>query len=265
MIKLSANLSFLFNELPFEKRFNASSVLGFKAVEFLFPYEYKINSIKEWLEEAKQKLILFNTYPGSLENGERGIASIIGRENEFKEKFDLAIEYGSQLNCSFIHVMPGINPENNMRNKARDVFKENLYYAANACSKHNITALIEPINDRDIPNYHLNYVDDALGIIKEINHPHLKLQLDLYHAQIMSGDLTNIIKKSIEYTKHIQIASPPYRSEPGTGEINYNFIFNVINNLGYDGYIGCEYKPLNQTIDSLKWAVNFGINSKIND
>ena len=142
----------------------------------------------------------------------------------FKEKFDLAIEYGSQLNCSFIHVMPGINPENNMRNKARDVFKENLYYAANACSKHNITALIEPINNRDIPNYHLNYVDDALGIIKEINHPNLKLQLDLYHAQIMSGDLTNIIKRSMEYTKHIQIASPPYRSEPDTGEINYNFI-----------------------------------------
>ncbi|MDB3955105.1 TIM barrel protein [Alphaproteobacteria bacterium] len=265
MIKLSANLSFLFNELPFEKRFNASSVLGFKAVEFLFPYEYKINSIKEWLEEAKQKLILFNTYPGSWENGERGIASIVGREIEFREKFELSIEYASQLDCPFIHVMSGINTKNNMHNKARDIFKENLHYAATSCSKHNITALIEPINDRDIPNYHLNYVDDALNIIKEINHPNLKLQLDLYHAQIMSGDLTNIIKRSIEYTKHIQIASPPYRSDPGTGEINYNFIFNVINNLNYNGYIGCEYKPLDQTVNSLKWAVNFGINNKINN
>ena len=161
--------------------------------------------------------------------------------------------------------MSGINTKNNMHNKARDIFKENLHYAAKSCSKHNITALIEPINARDIPNYHLNYVDDALDIIKEINHPKLKLQLDFYHAQIMSGDLTNIIKRSIEYTKHIQIASPPYRSDPGTGEINYNFIFNVINNLNYNGYIGCEYKPLDQTVNSLKWAVNFGINNKINN
>ena len=259
MIKLSANLSFLFNELPFEKRFNASSALGFKAVEFLFPYEYKINNIKDWLEEAKQKLILFNTYPGSWENGDRGIASIIGRENEFREKFDLAIEYASQLNCPFIHVMPGINTQDNMVNKARDVFKENLHYAANACAENNIIALIEAINDRDIPNYHLNYVDDALSIIKEINHPSLKLQLDLYHAQIMSGDLTNIINKSIEHTKHIQIASPPNRSEPDNGEINYPFIFDMIDKLNYQGYIGCEYKPSSNTQDSLVWAKKYNI------
>jgi hydroxypyruvate isomerase len=259
MIKLSANLSFLFNELPFEKRFNASSALGFKAVEFLFPYEYKINNIKDWLEEAKQKLILFNTYPGSWENGDRGIASIIGRENEFREKFNLAIEYASQLNCPFIHVMPGINTQDNMVNKARDVFKENLHYAANACAENNIIALIEAINDRDIPNYHLNYVDDALSIIKEINHPSLKLQLDLYHAQIMSGDLTNIINKSIEHTKHIQIASPPNRSEPDNGEINYPFIFDMIDKLNYQGYIGCEYKPSSNTQDSLVWAKKYNI------
>ena len=259
MIKLSANLSFLFNELPFEKRFNASSALGFKAVEFLFPYEYKINNIKDWLEEAKQKLILFNTYPGSWENGDRGIASITGRENEFREKFDLAIEYASQLNCPFIHVMPGINTQDNMVNKARDVFKENLHYAANACAENNIIALIEAINDRDIPNYHLNYVDDALSIIKEINHPSLKLQLDLYHAQIMSGDLTNIINKSIEHTKHIQIASPPNRSEPDNGEINYPFIFDMIDKLNYQGYIGCEYKPSSNTQDSLVWAKKYNI------
>ena len=259
MIKLSANLSFLFNELPFEKRFNASSALGFKAVEFLFPYEYKINNIKDWLEEAKQKLILFNTYPGSWENGDRGIASIIGRENEFREKFDLAIEYASQLNCPFIHVMPGIDAQKNMHNKARDVFKENLNYAANACSKNNIIALIEAINNRDIPNYHLNDVDDALSIIKEINHPSLKLQLDLYHAQIMSGDLTNIINKSIEHTKHIQIASPPNRSEPDNGEINYPFIFDIIDKLNYQGYIGCEYKPSSNTQDSLVWAKKYNI------
>jgi hydroxypyruvate isomerase len=259
MIKLSANLSFLFNELPFEKRFNASSALGFKAVEFLFPYEYKINDIKGWLEEAKQKLILFNTYPGLWENGDRGIASIIGRENEFREKFDLAIEYALQLNCPFIHVMPGINTQDNMVNKARDVFKENLHYAANACAENNIIALIEAINDRDIPNYHLNYVDDALSIIKEINHPSLKLQLDLYHAQIMSGDLTNIINKSIEHTKHIQIASPPNRSEPDNGEINYPFIFDMIDKLNYQGYIGCEYKPSSNTQDSLVWAKKYNI------
>jgi hydroxypyruvate isomerase len=259
MIKLSANLSFLFNELPFQERFNASSNLGFKAVEFFFPYEYEISNIKCWLEEAKQKLILFNTYPGSLKNGDRGIASIVGRENEFREKFDLAIEYASKLNCPFIHVMAGINKKNNNIIKARDVFKENLYYAANACAKNNIIALIEAINDRDIPNYHLNYVDDALNIIKEINHPSLKLQLDLYHAQIMSGDLTNIINKSIKYTKHIQIASPPHRHEPDKGEINYSFIFDMIEKLHYQGYIGCEYKPSTNTKDSLVWAKKYNI------
>ena len=259
MIKLSANLSFLFNELPFEKRFNAASELGFKAVEFFFPYDYKIENIKHWLEEANVKLILFNSYPGLLEKGERGIASLVGRENEFKEKFDLAIKYAVQLACPFIHVMPGIDIKGSNIKKSRDVFIKNLSYAANICSKNNIIALIEPINNRDIPYYHLNYVDDAISIIKELNHPALKLQLDLYHAQIMSGNLTHIINNSIEYTKHIQIASPPYRYEPDKGEINYSFIFDRIEKLKYQGHIGCEYKPFANTKDSLKWAEKYNI------
>ena len=224
MIKLSANLSFLFTDLPFEKRFNAASDIGFKAVEFLFPYNYKINNIKSWLEEANLKLILFNSFPGNLEKGEKGIACLIGRENEFKEKFSIALEYAEQLKCPFIHIMPGIELDEKYRNKYRDIFKKNLSYAASLSKGKNITILIEAINDKDIPSYHLNYVSDAIDIIEELKHPFLKLQLDLYHAQIMSGNLTSIIEKSISYTKHMQIASPPYRHEPDKGEINFQYI-----------------------------------------
>ena len=259
MIKLSANLSFLFTELPFEKRFNAASDKGFKAVEFLFPYNYQINNIKSWLEEANLKLILFNSFPGNLEKGEKGIACLIGRENEFKEKFSIALEYAEQLKCPFIHIMPGIELDEKYRNKYRDIFKKNLSYAASLSKGKNITILIEAINDKDIPSYHLNYVSDAIDIIEELKHPYLKLQLDLYHAQIMSGNLTSIIEKSISYTKHMQIASPPYRHEPDKGEINFQYIFSIIEKLKYDGYIGCEYNPSTNTKDSLHWAQNYNI------
>jgi len=259
MIKLSANLSFLFTELPFEKRFNAAANIGFKAVEFLFPYNYKINNLQSWLEKANLNLILFNSYPGHLEKGEKGIACLIGRENEFKEKFSMALEYAEQLKCPFIHIMPGIELDQKDKNKYRDIFKKNLSYAANLSQEKKITILIEAINDKDIPNYHLNYVSDAINIIEELKHPSLKLQLDLYHAQIMSGNLTTIIEKSINHTKHIQIAAPPYRHEPDKGEINYQFIFNLIEKLKYDGYIGCEYNPSTNTRDSLQWAKNYNI------
>ena len=259
MIKLSANLSFLFKELPFEKRFNAASKLGFKAVEFLFPYDYEISNLKSYLSEANIKLILFNSFPGSLEKGEKGIACLIGRENEFKEKFNLALEYAVKLNCPYIHIMPGIELNSSNKTKYRDIFKKNLFYAANLSQKKNITILIEAINNKDIPNYHLNYVSDATDIIKELDHPSIKLQLDLYHAQIMSGNITNIIEKSIKYTKHIQIAAPPYRYEPSKGEINYPFIFKKLDSIDYKGYIGCEYNPSINTEDSLKWAKEFNI------
>ena len=263
MIKLSANLSFLFNELPFEKRFDAASKLGFKAVEFLFPYNYKISDLKSYLKEANIKLILFNSFPGSLEKGERGIACLVERENEFKEKFNLALEYAEKLNCPFIHIMPGIELTPSYKTRYRDIFKKNLVYAANLSQKKNITILIEAINNKDIPNYHLNYVADAIEIIEELKHPAIKLQLDLYHAQIMSGNITNIIERSIKYTKHIQIASPPYRYEPDKGEINYPFIFEKLERLKYQGYIGCEYNPSINTEDSLKWANKYKI--KINN
>ena len=259
MIKLSANLSFLFTELPFEKRFNAAANIGFKAVEFLFPYNYQINHIKSWLEEANLKLILFNSFPGNLEKGEKGIACLIGRENEFKEKFSIALEYAEQLKCPFIHIMPGIELDEKYRNKYRDIFKKNLSYAASLSKGKNITILIEAINDKDIPSYHLNYVSDAIDIIEELKHPYLKLQLDLYHAQIMSSNLTSISEKSISYTKHMQIASPPYRHEPDKGEINFQYIFSIIEKLKYDGYIGCEYNPSTNTKDSLHWAQNYNI------
>ena len=155
--------------------------------------------------------------------------------------------------------MPGIELDEKNKIKYRDIFKNNLNYAANLSKEKNITVLIEAINNKDIPNYHLNYVSDAIDIIEELKHPSLKLQLDLYHAQIMSGNLTRIIETSINLTKHMQIASPPYRYEPDKGEINFQFIFSIIEKLKYDGYIGCEYNPSTNTKDSLHWAQNYNI------
>ena len=260
MIKLSANLSFLFNEVSFKNKFKEASKVGFKAVEFLFPYEYNVNEIKRYLKENKLKLVLFNTHPGSWKKGDRGLASKIGRENEFKDNFYKTIEYANELNCPNIHVLAGVNNEKSSITKSRDLYIKNLLFCADLAKKNNFYVLIEAINNIDIPNYHLNFVSDAISIIKEINHPSLKLLLDIYHAQIMSGNLSSLIKKALPYTNHIQIACPPGRNEPNEGEINYPYLFNIIKNYNYNGYIGCEYRPLNNTLNSLKWAKSFGIN-----
>ena len=259
MIKLSANLSFLFNEVSFYKKFKEAAKLGFKAVEFLFPYEFNVNEIKEHLDNYNLSLVLFNTHPGEWGKGERGLASVINRETEFKDNFYKTIEYAKILNCPNIHIMAGINTDQSKISKCREVFIKNLLFCSKLAKINGFKILIEPINNIDIPNYHLNYIDDAINIIKEINHPSLRLQLDLYHAQIMTGNLSRIIKKALPYTNHIQIASPPGRHEPNEGEINYPFLFNIISSSKYKGYIGCEYNPLNNTKDSLKWATNYGI------
>ncbi len=258
MVKLSANLSFLFKEVPFIKRFKEASDLGFKAVEFLFPYEYNVKDIKDHLNVNNLSLVLFNTHPGNWQKGERGLASVLNRESEFKDSFYKTIEYAKKLNCPNIHIMAGVNENKKEINKCRDQFIKNLIFCADLAKLNKFSVLIEPINNFDIPNYHLNYVDDAISIIKQINHPSLKLQLDLYHAQIMSGNLSKIIDKALPYTNHIQIASPPGRNEPNEGEINYPFLFNILNK-NYKGYIGCEYNPLKNTKDSLKWAKPFGV------
>ena len=168
MIKLSANLSFLFNEVSFKNKFKEASKVGFKAVEFLFPYEYNVNEIKRYLEENKLKLVLFNTHPGSWKKGDRGLASKIGRENEFKDNFYKTIEYANELNCPNIHVLAGVNNEKSSITKSRDLYIKNLLFCADLAKKNNFYVLIEAINNIDIPNYHLNFVSDAISIIKEI-------------------------------------------------------------------------------------------------
>ena len=261
MIKLSANLSFLFTEIPFLERFKSASEAGFNAVEYFFPYKWEASFLKKLLDEAQIKQVLFNISPGSIEDGERGLASIIGREEEFQAQVKQSIHYAKILECPQIHIMAGIFDKNADPKKTKETFKINLAYAAEECGKNKIYALIEPINTKDIPGYFLNFADDAVQFINEINHPYLRLQLDLYHTQIMSGNLTHYLKKYIHLIKHIQIASPPDRNEPNKGEINYEYIFNLINDLKYDGYIGCEYKPSDNTRDGLIWAKKFGIKS----
>ena len=257
MIKFSANISFLFTEFSFLDRFKVASENGFTAVEYLFPYKWDPLLLKNILDKEKLRQVLFNISPGSETKGEKGLASLVGREEEFKIQIKEAIHYAKILECTQIHIMAGIPEKDSSPIKIHKTFLNNLSYAADQCGKNNIYSLIEPINNIDIPGYYLNYTNDAAKIINELNHPFLRMQLDLYHTQIMSGNLSHFIKKYIHLINHIQIASPPNRYEPDKGEINYDFIFKLLKQLNYSGYIGCEYKPSKNSIDSLNWIKKY--------
>ncbi len=253
MPKFAANLSMMFNEVPFPERFAAAAKAGFKAVEFLFPYEYTPAQVAGWLKENNLKNALFNMPPGNWAAGDRGMASIPGREQEFCDGVAKAIEYALALGTPTIHAMAGMLPAGADREAHRVTYVDNIWYAAKELAKHNLTLVIEPINTRDMPGYFLNYQDEAHAIRKEIGEPNLKVQMDFYHVQIMEGDLTMTFKNNFEGIGHVQIASVPTRNEPDEGEINYGHIFKLLDDMGYDGYVGCEYRPRGRTEDGLGW------------
>lgn len=253
MPKFAANLSMMFNEVPFPERFAAAAKAGFKAVEFLFPYDYTPAQVAGWLKENNLKNALFNMPPGNWAAGDRGMASIPGREQEFCDGVAKAIEYALALGTPTVHAMAGMLPAGADRATHRSTYVDNIWYAAKELGKHNLTLVIEPINTRDMPGYFLNYQDEAHAIRKEIGEPNLKVQMDFYHVQIMEGDLTMTFKNNFEGIGHVQIASVPTRNEPDEGEINYRHIFKLLDDLGYDGYVGCEYRPRGRTEDGLGW------------
>lgn len=253
MPKFAANLTMMFNEVPFPQRFAAAAKAGFPAVEFLFPYDYPPAEVARWLQEAGLKNALFNMPPGDWAAGERGVASLPGREEEFRAGVARAIEYARALGTPSIHAMAGLLPSGADRKRHREVFVANLRHAAKALAGEGRTLLIEPINSRDIPGYFLNTQAEAHAIREEIDQPNLKVQMDFYHAQIVEGDLSVTLRKHIAHVGHVQIASVPDRHEPDEGEIDYRHIFRLLDELGYPGWVGCEYRPRGRTEDGLGW------------
>ncbi|MET0266570.1 MAG: hydroxypyruvate isomerase [Duganella sp.] len=253
MPKFAANLSMLFTEAPFLERFSLARAHGFEAVEFLFPYAYEASQIAEQLQASGLQLVLFNLPGGDAEAGDRGMACDPGRVEEFRAGVHSALAYALALGVRQLHCMAGklaagVRPE-----LARTTYLDNLRYAAEVLQPHGINVLIEPINHYDIPGYFLNYSRQALAIIAEANCPNLFLQYDVYHMQRMEGELSNTIRANLAVIRHMQIADTPGRHEPGTGEINYRHLLALLDEIGYQGWIGCEYIPSAGTSASLNW------------
>ena len=259
MPKFAANLTMMFNERPFVERFQAAAEAGFKAVEFLFPYEYAMEELAVQLNACQLQNVLFNMPPGDWAAGERGTASLPGREQEFRGGVATALAYAKALGTPRLHAMAGLLPENADVadvSRHRAVFIDNLRYACAEAAKLGVTILIEPINTRDIPRYFLNTQADAHAIREEAGAPNLKVQMDFYHAQIVEGDIAMKVRRYLPHIGHIQIAGVPERNEPDTGEVNYDYLFRLLDELGYDGWLGCEYRPAKGTLEGLGWLKN---------
>ncbi|HCZ15550.1 MAG TPA: hydroxypyruvate isomerase family protein [Accumulibacter sp.] len=256
MPKFAANLSTMFNEVPFPQRFAAAARAGFRAVEFLFPYEHGATEVAGWLRENRLENVLFNLPPGDWAGGERGLAALPGREADFRASVDRALEYALALGTRRLHAMAGVlvvEAQRDYRAACRETYLDNLRYAARELAKHDRTLLIEPINGRDMPGYFLNSQADAHAVRDLVGEPNLKVQMDFYHAQIVEGDLATTFRKHFAGIGHVQIASVPSRHEPDDGEVNYRYLFRLLDELGYDGWVGCEYRPRGRTEDGLGW------------
>lgn len=259
MPKLAANISMMFTELPFLDRIAASADAGFKAVEFLFPYDYPADDIAARLQSNGVANVLFNAPPGNWAEGERGIAALPGREQEFREGIERAIRYAKVLGTPNIHVMAGVLPADADRDECRAVYIRNLKLAAAECGPHGLNVLIEPINSRDMPGYLLNRQAQAHDIRVAVAARNLKVQMDFYHAQIMEGDIAMTFRKYQDHVGHIQIAGVPERHEPDTGEVNYAYLFRLLDELGYQGWVGCEYRPAGSTPEGLGWMASLAV------
>jgi hydroxypyruvate isomerase len=259
MPKLAANLTMLFNEVDFLDRLEAAAKAGFTAVEYLFPYPYPKERLAEKLASHRLVQVLHNLPAGNWAAGERGIACHPDRVNEFNDGVGLAIEYAKALGCKQVNCLAGIAPKSVAPDVLRETFVGNLRFAAEALAHAGIRLLIEPINSFDIPGFYLTHTGQAVDIIGEVGSSNLYVQYDIYHMQTMEGELANTIKAELSRIAHIQLADNPGRNEPGTGEINYRFLFGFLDAIGYDGWIGCEYKPKGDTVEGLVWRSAHGV------
>lgn len=253
MPRFAANLTMLFTELPFLDRFDAAAKAGFKAVEFLFPYAFSASDIRQRLDLHGLVLVLHNLPAGNWDTGERGIACLPDRKDEFRAGVAQAITYAKALGVRQLNCLAGKTPVGVSDAVLRQTFVENLRFAAAELKKHGLKLLIEPINTFDIPGFYLNRTAQALSILDEVGADNAFVQYDIYHAQRMEGELAATMLKHLPRIGHIQLADNPGRNEPGTGEINYPFLFAHLDRIGYDGWIGCEYKPATTTDAGLGW------------
>ena len=253
MPRLAANLTMMFTEAAFLDRFGLAARAGFKAVEFLFPYAFEADDIKRRLDDNGLTLVLHNLPAGNWEAGERGIACHPDRVDEFRAGVGRAIAYAQALGVRQLNCLAGKAPDGVAEELLRSSFVENLRYAANALKAAGLRLLIEPINTIDIPGFYLNRTAQAASILAEVGADNAFIQYDIYHAQRMEGELAATVQKHLPRIGHIQLADNPGRNEPGTGEINYPFLFAHLDRIGYDGWIGCEYKPATTTEAGLGW------------
>ncbi len=256
MLRFAANISFLFKELPFLDRFAAAAEAGFKLVECHWPYDNSIEALHDRLERAGQTLVMVNTAPGNLEAGDFGLGAVPGREADFQAALDQALHYASSLDATRIHCMAGKVP---VTATAHRTFVDNLRRGADKAQGKGVTLVIEPINTRSAPGYFLTGSQQAVDLIGEVDRPNLKLLFDVFHLQIMEGDIITRLEKLLPVIGHVQVAAVPSRAEPDEGEINYRAIFDTLECIGYDGVVGCEYLPRGDTREGLKWRKVLGI------
>jgi hydroxypyruvate isomerase len=252
MPKFNANLSWLYQEMPFPDRFAAAASAGFSGIEILFPYDQPAAEIRAALQANGQEMVLMNAPPGNFSAGERGLAALPGREKDFRKTFGQALDYAATLDCKKIHVMSGVTAASD-QTEVHHTLLANLEYALGQIDQSDLSILIEPINTRDIPGYYLSTIEQAASILTELSHPALKIQFDWYHAQIMGGDLARRTEKYFSDIGHFQLAGVPDRAEPDQGEVNFPYLFQLVDSLHYGGWIGCEYRPRGRTKEGLGW------------
>jgi 2-dehydrotetronate isomerase len=259
MPRFDANLSYLFTEVPFLERFEQAAHAGFGAVEFGFGYDYPAREIASRLAANGLKQVLINAPPGDWTAGDRGLAALPGREHEFAASVVTALRYADTLSCPRIHVLAGVLPvdaDATRRDRHRSTFVRNLRFAAREAAEQGVTLTVEPINPRDVPGYFLTTQAEAHSIREEVGAANLKVQMDFYHAQIVEGDLATKVQRWLPHIGHIQVAGVPGRHEPDTGEVNVFYLFALLDKLGYDGWVGCEYRPAAGTRAGLTWLDN---------
>ena len=254
MVRFSANLGFLWPELDLCESINAASQAGFDAVECHWPYAVVPENVAEVLTSTGIPMLALNTRPGNLSADEFGVCALPGRQNQAREFIDEAIDYAAQVECRNIHVMAGRSYQ---QANAQSVYIENLSYACVEAAKIGITILIEPINTRDVPGYHLSTIDSAVKTLNAVNCRNLKIMFDCYHIKIMQGDIIKQIKSTAQHIGHVQIASVPDRAEPDKGELDYASVISALDKIGYKGFLGAEYRPSGNTTENLGWLLSF--------
>lgn len=258
MPRFAANLSMMFNEVPFLDRFAAARQAGFEGVEFLFPYDFPAAEIRARLRGEGLTQVLFNLPPGDWAKGERGLASLPGRQAEFRTAVGKALDYAATLECRLLHCMAGIPAADVAPGTAAALFAANLAWAAEQAYAAGVKLVIEPINHRDMPGYFLHTQAQGAAVVEAIGSDRIGLQFDVYHVQVTEGDITKRMERYMPIIAHMQIADVPARNEPGTGEIGWDYVFKQMDALGYQGWVGCEYRPAGETVAGLGWRERFG-------